>query len=69
MAWYIFDALEIIGEGFETEEYAELTLKEWIEEIYFLDYYPNPRVEYLQEDEVDGGAVRESKLKERKVWK
>lgn len=67
--WYVFDALEIVSEGFETYDDAATELKWWIEEIYFLDYYPNPRIEYLQEDEVDGGAVRESKLKERKVWK
>lgn len=82
--WYIMDNLEIVSEGYETEQEAKTELKLWIEEIYFLDYYPNPYVEYLEEDyfniedfeyelykwaEDSMLPTREKKVKVRREWK
>lgn len=78
------DNLEIVSEGYETEESAKDSLKEWIEELYCLDYYPNPYVSYIEEDyfniedfeyelykwaEDSMLLTREKKVKVRREWK
>jgi len=82
--YYIMDNLEIVSEGYETEEWAKAVLKEWIEELYFLDYYPNPYIEYIEEDyfniedfeyelykwaEDSMLPTREKKVNMRREWK
>lgn len=65
MAWYVFDALEIIMGPYETEQEAIRYLDIFVTECYLLDQFPNPVIDYLQEDEVDGWAVRENIRKKR----
>lgn len=50
MAWYVFDALEIIMGPYETEKEAIRYLDIFVTECYLLDQFPNPRVEYIEED-------------------
>lgn len=65
MSWYVFDALEMIMGPYETEQEAIRWLDILITECYLLDQFPNPVIDYLQEDEVDGGAVGENIGKKR----
>lgn len=63
--WYVTDAMEMIMGPYETEEEAIRYLDIFVTECYLLDQFPNPVIEYLQKDEVDGGAVRENIRKKR----
>lgn len=51
--WYVFDALEIVMGPYTTKEQAEADMKLHIEELYLLDYHPNPYVDFIEEDEND----------------
>lgn len=49
--WYVFDALEIIMGPYLTKEQAEVDMRLHINELYLLDDYPNPYVDYLEIEE------------------
>lgn len=51
--WYVFDALEIIMGPYATKQQAEGDMSLHIKELYLLDYYPNPYVDFIEEDEND----------------
>lgn len=51
--WYVFDALEIIMGPYDTREQAEADLDLHIIELYLLEQYPNPYVDYIEEYPVE----------------
>lgn len=84
MAWYVFDALEIIIGPYETEEEAIRELDIFVTECYLLDQFPNPHIEFMEEDyfniedweyehykwaEDSMLPTREKKIKLRREWK
>lgn len=50
MAWYVFDALEMIMGPYETEEEAIRELDIFVTECYLLDQFPNPHIKFMEED-------------------
>lgn len=65
--WFIFDGVDEICGPYESESLAKICLKEYIDEVYFLDYYPNPYVDFILEDEYEESAYKEKfyKTKEK----
>ncbi|MNQ26056.1 hypothetical protein D3C85_392820 [compost metagenome] len=53
MSWYVFDNLEIVMGPYETKQWAEDCLQEQIDELYFLEYYPNPYVDFIENSLLD----------------
>lgn len=49
--FYIFDALEMVMGPYSTYKEAERDMDLHIEELNLLDYYPNPYVDYIEEEE------------------
>lgn len=49
--WYVFDALEIIMGPYLTKEQAVADMNLHINELYLLDHYENPYVDYLEIEE------------------
>ena len=48
----MFDALEIIMGPYETKKQAENDMNLHVDELYLLDHYPNPCVDFIEEDYV-----------------
>lgn len=49
--YYIFDTLEIIMGPYETVNEARVDMDLHIDELYLLDYYPEPYIDYIDEGE------------------
>ena len=49
--WWVFDNVEIVMGPYETKERAERDMEEHTDELYLLDYYPHPYVDYLEIEE------------------
>ena len=49
--WWVFDNLEMVMGPYLTKEEAEADMKMHIDELYLLEYYPNPYVDYLEIEE------------------
>jgi hypothetical protein len=82
--WYVMDAMEIIMGPYETEANAQSDFDLNVEELYFLDDYPNAYIDYIEEDyfniedfeyelykwaEDSILPTREKKVKLRREWK
>lgn len=48
--WWVFDALEIVSGPYAFKEQAEADMKLHIDELYLLEHYLNPYVDYLGEE-------------------
>lgn len=82
--WYVIDAMEIIMGPYETKYDADKELDIFVTECYLLDHFPNPVIDYIEEDyfniedfeydlykwaEDSMLPTREKKVKVRREWK
>lgn len=65
--WFIFDGVEEICGPYQSEKIANQELDMYIEELYFLDYYPNPYVDFILEDEYEELAYKEKFYKTKEI--
>ncbi len=65
--WFIFDGVEEICGPYYSEKMANQELDMYVEELYFLDYYPNPYVDFILEDEYEESAYKEKFYKTKEI--
>lgn len=63
--FYIFDNLEIIMGPYETVNEARADMDLHIDELYLLDYYPEPYIDVIVSDEFEGYASEYTAKRER----
>ena len=49
--WFIFDGVEEVCGPYDSAKIAQEELDMYIEELYFLDYFPNPYVDFIEQDD------------------
>lgn len=66
--WFIFDGVEEVCGPYDSKKIAQQELDMYIEELYFLDYFPNPYVDFVEQDDYTESAYKEKfyKAKEKK---
>lgn len=57
--WFIFDGVEEVCGPYDSEKIAQQELDMYIEELYFLDYFPNPYIDFIEQDDYTESAYKE----------
>lgn len=64
--YYIFESCQIILGPYDSYQEAKIDMNLHIDELYLLDYYPKPYVDFIpDEDETQAYAKRERIIKRK----